>query len=244
MLKTLLRHTAVQSLFAHVVGLYLSFALHTTRWTLDGAENLEPHALGAPAILVAWHERLALMPMQWLLMRRRARRAGLAARVHILISHSRDGRFIAAVVRRFGIDVAPGSSSRGGTVAVRNLLALLEAGSHIGMTPDGPRGPRRRAAQGIAQIAALSGAPILPCAAQTSRRWVLKTWDRMVIPRPFGRAVIVCGPPIHVARANWRGALPEIEAALTAAADRADALCDSGFAKGSLPEAVRSRGFR
>jgi lysophospholipid acyltransferase (LPLAT)-like uncharacterized protein len=169
MLKHLLRHSTMQSLLAHVAGAYLWFALRTTRWDLDGAEHLKSHALGAPVIMVAWHERLALMPMQWLLMRRLARRNGSVARVRILISESRDGRFIAAIVRRFGIEVAPGSSSRGGAVAVRSLVALLGHGSHIGITPDGPRGPRRQAALGVAQIAALSGAPILPCAAQTSR---------------------------------------------------------------------------
>jgi len=222
-----LRHWSVQSLLAYIVGVYLWVALRTTRWTLDGAENLEPHALGAPAIMVAWHERLALMPMQWLIMRRWARRHGSAARVRILISQSRDGRFIAGVVRRFGIEVAPGSSSRGGAAAVRSLVGLLEHGNHIGITPDGPRGPRRQAAFGVAQIAALSGAPILPCAAQTSHKWILKSWDQMVIPRPFGRAVIVCRSPIYVGRTSWRDALPNIEAALTGAADRADALCNS-----------------
>jgi lysophospholipid acyltransferase (LPLAT)-like uncharacterized protein len=229
MLKIVLRFRIVQSLLSNFVGVYLWFALRTTRWTFDGAEHLEPHALGAPAIMVAWHERLALMPMQWLILRRWASRNGSVARVRILISQSRDGRFIAGVVRRFGIEVAPGSSSHGGAGAVRSLVSLLGPGSHIGITPDGPRGPRRHAALGVAQIAALSGAAILPCAAQTSRRWVLKSWDQMVIPKPFGRAVIVCRPPIYVGRTSWRDTVPDIEAALTVAADRADALCGSSY---------------
>ncbi len=218
---------AMQALLAWLLGLYLSFALRTTRWSLDGAESLAPHALGAPAIMTAWHERLPLMSAQWLMVRRWKAGQGRRARVHILISRSRDGRFIAAVVRRFGIDVAPGSSSRGGVAAMRSLVGLLASGSHVGITPDGPRGPSRRAAPGVAQLAALSGVPILPCAAQTSRKWVLRSWDRMVIPKPFGRGVVVCGPAIRVPRAEWREALPAIEAALNEAADRADALCGS-----------------
>ncbi|HST75826.1 MAG TPA: lysophospholipid acyltransferase family protein [Acetobacteraceae bacterium] len=225
MLKRLLRHPAMQALLARLLGLYLSFALRTTRWTLHGAEHLAPHALGEPAIMTAWHERLPLMSAQWLMVRHWKGGQGRRARVHILISRSRDGRFIAAVVRRFGIDVAPGSSSRGGAAAMRSLVGLLASGSHIGITPDGPRGPRRRAAAGVAQLAALSGAAILPCAAQTSRRWVLRSWDRMVIPKPFGRGVVVCGPVIRVPRADWRESLPAIEAALNEVADRADALC-------------------
>ena len=225
MLKRLLRHPAMQALLARLLGLYLSFALRTTRWALHGAEHLAPHALGEPAIMTAWHERLPLMSAQWLMVRHWKGGQRRRAQVHILISRSRDGRFIAAVVRRFGIDVAPGSSSRGGAAAMRSLVGLLASGSHIGITPDGPRGPRRRAAAGVAQLAALSGAAILPCAAQTSRRWVLRSWDRMVIPKPFGRGVVVCGPVIRVPRADWRESLPAIEAALNEVADRADALC-------------------
>ena len=145
--------------------------------------------------------------------------------MHVLVSQHRDGRFIGAVVSRFALNVVLGSSTRGGAKSLRLLLNLLAGGDHIAITPDGPRGPRRVAAAGVAQLAALSGAPILPCAAQTTRRWVLRTWDRMVVPRPFGRGVVVCLPTIAVGRDAWQDALPAIGAALTAAVERADRLC-------------------
>jgi lysophospholipid acyltransferase (LPLAT)-like uncharacterized protein len=145
--------------------------------------------------------------------------------VHVLVSQHRDGRFIGAVVSRFAIDVVLGSSSRGGAKSTRMLLNLLAGGDHIGITPDGPRGPRRVAAAGVAQLAALSGVPVLPCAAQTTRHWVLRTWDRMVVPKPFGRGVVVCLPTIAVPRDTWQETVPAIGAALTAAADAADRLC-------------------
>jgi len=116
MLRSISRHSATQFLLARAVGWYLSFALHTTRWTIEGAENLAPHVLGSPAIMASWHERLPLMPMQWIEMRRMAGRAGKVVRIHILISRSRDGRFIGTIVGRFGIDVLSGSTSRGGAV--------------------------------------------------------------------------------------------------------------------------------
>jgi lysophospholipid acyltransferase (LPLAT)-like uncharacterized protein len=119
----------------------------------------------------------------------------------------------------------PGSSSRGGASGLRQLLRLLRQGAIIGITPDGPRGPRRKAAEGVAQLAALAGVPILPCAARTSRRITLSSWDRMAIPLPFGRGVMVCGPAILVARDSWREALPAISDAMNRAADRADMLC-------------------
>jgi len=221
-MKRLLRHPAAQKLLAHSLGLYLAFALHTTRWRLEGAEHVVPHAAGAPAVVAFWHERLPLMPMLWLL----ARRTGASrARAHVLVSQHRDGRFIGDVVRRFALDVVLGSSSRGGAAGVRTLLGLLADGDHVVITPDGPRGPRRVAAPGVAQLAALSGAPVLPCAAQTTQHWVLPSWDRMVVPRPFGRGVLVCRPPILVPRHGWQDAVPRIAEALDAAAAEADRLC-------------------
>ncbi len=229
--KRLLRSAAVQAVTARLVGLYLSFALHTTRWTVVGDEHLPPHIAGQPAIATFWHERLPLLPALWFHMTRH----GARGTPRVLVSKHRDGRFIGAVVARFGVTVVHGSSSKdgsardvsekGGAASVRVLLGVLEAGEHILITPDGPRGPRRRAAPGVAQIAGLSGAPVLPIGAQTSRRWVLPTWDRMVVPVPFGRGVIVCGKPIPVPREGWEASLPAIEAALNETADEADRLC-------------------
>ena len=77
---------------------------------------------------------------------------------------------------------------------------------------------------GVAHLAALSGVPIIPLAARTSRRIQLHTWDRMAVPLPFGRGVMVCGPAITVPRYGWKEAVPAITAALNAVADRADQL--------------------
>ena len=114
---------------------------------------------------------------------------------------------------------------KGGSAGMLALLGALAGGDQVVITPDGPRGPRRQAAPGVAQLAALSGAPVLPIGAQTTQRRVLGSWDRMVLPLPFGRGVIVCGQGIAVPREGWEAMLPAIAAALTEAADRADALC-------------------
>ncbi len=227
MLKRLLRRPWLQSVIAALLGRYLEFALRTTRWTLHGEVNLAPHLGLHPAIAAFWHERLPLMPALWTLAQ--ARNGG-RARAYVLVSRHHDGRFIGQVVRRFNLEMVHGSTrhkgrDRGGAAGVRALLAVLEAGEHAVITPDGPRGPRRVAASGVAQLAALSGIPVLPCAAQTSRRWTLPSWDRMVLPWPFGRGVIVCGESIAVCRDGAEAALPRIEAALTAVTDQADLLC-------------------
>lgn len=226
MIKRVLRHPRMLGLLAALLGRYLEFALRTTRWTLHGAEHVAPHFAGRPAIAAFWHERLPLMPALW----RLAQRQGGTMRLHVLVSRHRDGRFIGLLVERFGLDVVHGSTARngqerGGAAGLRQMFDHLANGDHVAITPDGPRGPRRSAASGVAQLAALSGVPVLPCSAQTSRRWVLGSWDRMVLPLPFGRGVLVCQPPIAVARHAGTAALPQIATAMTEAADCADRLC-------------------
>lgn len=225
MLKRVLRHPATLRLLAALLGRYLEFALRTTRWTLHGEEHLAPHIAGQPAIVAFWHERLPLMPALWRLVRRQ----GGPARANVLVSRHSDGRLIGAVVARFGVGILHGSTARngqdrGGAAVLRQMLEGLGRGEHVVLTPDGPRGPCRIAAPGVAQLAAVSGAVVLPCAAQTSRRLVLRTWDRMILPLPFGRGVLVCAPPIGVEREGAAGALPQIAAAMTAAAECADRL--------------------
>lgn len=222
-MKRLLRHPTTQALLARLLGLYLDFALRSTRWTVEGIDHLAQTLGTAPAVVAFWHERLPLMPMLWLVTRKRPEVR--IQRVRVLVSHHRDGRFIGTVIRRFGMDVALGSSSRGGAAGLRALLTTLGRGEIVAITPDGPRGPARQAAPGVAQLAALSGLPVIPCSAQTTRRIVLNTWDRMVIPLPFGRGVVVCGPSITVPRSDWKAAVPAIAEALTQATERADQLC-------------------
>ena len=231
-MKRLLRHPRTLALGAQALGAYLRFALRTTRWTLHGRDALGPYMLGGAAIFAFWHERLPLMPALWT-MALRERRSGPRGRMHVLVSRHQDGRLIGSIMNSFGVDVVYGSSARrradkkdkGGSASLRALVGVLQGGDQIVITPDGPRGPARQAAAGVAQLAALSRAPVIPCAAQISMRRVLGTWDRMVLPLPFGRGVLVCAPPIAVGREGWSESLPHIEAAMTRAAETADALC-------------------
>jgi lysophospholipid acyltransferase (LPLAT)-like uncharacterized protein len=226
-MKRVLQHPAVQAALARLLGGYLRFALATTRWRVEGEAHLAPAAAGQPRVIAFWHERLPLMPA--LLLHARRQTPGL--RAQILASRHRDGRFLGEIMRRFGVAVAHGSSARdghrdkGGAQGARSLLQGLAEGMHAVITPDGPRGPRRVAAPGVAQLAGRAGVPVLPCGGQVRRHIALPTWDRMVLPLPFGRGVLLCGPEIAVPAEEWAASLPAITAALSAAADRADALC-------------------
>jgi lysophospholipid acyltransferase (LPLAT)-like uncharacterized protein len=228
MLRQLIRHPWTQRLLAWLLGAYLGFCYRTSRWSLLGAEHLEGLATARqPMLLAFWHERLPMIPMLWRLAQRRFPQVA-GWRPHVLVSQHRDGRFIGEVVARFGLATVHGSTSRGGAAGLRGLLRVVKGGDPVAITPDGPRGPRRQAAEGVAVIAGLAGVPVLPLAAATTRHRLLPSWDRMMLPLPFGRAVLVCGPAIEVPREAAAEAVPAIEAALNAACDRADAWVAGG----------------
>lgn len=226
MAKSLIRHPAAQGLLARAIALYLRLVWTTTRWTLVGEEHAR--ALGdRPMILAFWHERLPLAALGWRLLARRVLDGAAGPggrRAQVLISRHRDGRLIATAVRPFGIDVVHASSSSGGAAGLRGLARILADGGVAVITPDGPRGPARVAAPGVAQLAALTGVPVLPCAVASSRMRLARSWDRMRFPLPFGRGVAVMAAPIAVPRDGAEAALPAIAAALTAACAQADAL--------------------
>jgi len=117
----------------------------------------------------------------------------------MLISAHRDGRIIAGAMTYFDIGTIAGSTSRGGSSALRAILKQLKEGGCIGITPDGPRGPAMTVSMGIVNIARLAGVPIVPVTYATSRRRVLPTWDRFHLALPFGRGVFLFGEPIEIA---------------------------------------------
>lgn len=185
---------------------------------VEGMENLRLMAADLPVIVALWHETLPMMPLLW----QEARKQGMVRPGAALVSRHRDGQMIGGIIRKLGIELVSGSSSKGGVASMQELIKHLRNGMNIGITPDGPRGPARRAAAGVAALAGLSGARILPCGLASTRFFVIKkSWDKMRVPLPFGRMVLVCGAPVTVPREGWREALPEIEATLNAAQKQA-----------------------
>lgn len=118
----------------------------------------------------------------------------------MLISKSVDGEMIAETIRRCcGVTSIRGSSTRGASDAVRGLIKALRSGLDIGITPDGPKGPKEEIKEGVIYLAQKLGVPILPITNAQSNRLILKkTWDQFQIPMPFARSVVVYGEPIHI----------------------------------------------
>ena len=223
-MKNWLKRPGVQVALARILVAYLKFALGTTRWTLIGLEHLAlPDR--RPSVLAFWHQRLTLIPA----LKSLALKRGMIPTVTVLTSRHRDGMLVSSVMEGFGLAVVNGSTAKdgqekGGSTALRRMLACLSEGQVVALTPDGPRGPAGIPAPGLAQLAALSGAPVVPCAAQVGWRISLPGWDRMVLPLPFGRGVMLCGAPITVPRRDWLDSLPALKAAIDTATARADAM--------------------
>ncbi|MCI0754335.1 lysophospholipid acyltransferase family protein [Teichococcus vastitatis] len=235
MFRKLIRQPRTQAAMARSLGAYLAFCYRTTRWSLVGQEHLAVFARrNEPMIIAFWHERLPMMPMLWTVTHR-LHPETKDWQPHVLVSQHRDGRFIGEIVSRFRLAMLYGSTSRGGATALRSMLRVLREGSPVVITPDGPRGPRRKAAEGVAQLAALSSVVIVPTAAATLRHRLLPSWDRMMLPLPFTRGVLVCGPPIRVSRGDTALAVAAIETALDAACDAADGWVADPASQNSRP---------
>lgn len=216
--KRILANDAVRGFLCWLGSLYIRLVFATGRWTVVGGDI--PRRLwdsGRPFILCFWHGRLLMMPYCW----------DRTHPIHMLISEHRDGRIIARTVGHFGIETVVGSKGRSGAAALRAMLGLLKAGDCVGITPDGPRGPRMRASDGIVTVARLSGAPIVPASFGVSRRRLLSSWDRFLVALPLTRGVVVWGQPIEVPRDADVKALEtaraEVERTLNAITADADA---------------------
>ena len=117
-----------------------------------------------------------------------------------LVSASKDGALLSAILDRFGIEQVRGSSSRRGPQALLELTTRGENGYDLAVTPDGPKGPRYVVNQGVVQLAQLTGLPIVPVTINTRWKFCLRSWDGFQIPIPFSRCEIILRRPIHVAK--------------------------------------------
>ena len=149
------------------------------------------------AIFVLWHENIgAILP-----------RYGHTP-LTLLVSQHRDGEWLNQMALSLGMRIVRGSTSRGGSSAIRHLKKCRNESS-IAITPDGPRGPRRKLAMGPIFLASLLDMPIIPIGIGIDDAWRLNTWDKFAIPKPFSRTRMIFGPKIRIPRRNSRQQLED-----------------------------------
>jgi lysophospholipid acyltransferase (LPLAT)-like uncharacterized protein len=171
-----------------------------------------------PNIYAFWHEAL-LFPVAF------------KARVHVLTSQSADGELMTQVCRHLRIGVVRGSSTRGGSQALLDLLKCWR-NSHLMITPDGPLGPRRQVKLGAIFLASRTGLPIVPIGVGFCQAWRARSWDRFAVPYPWSTATCVAAPAIRVPARLDRNGLEHyrqlIEEEMTKATDAAERWAQGG----------------
>lgn len=160
----------------------------TIRFESEGENGLKAiETAGKLPIYAVWHDRIFLGT------------AYLKGRgIVFLTSQSFDGEYIARFLQRFGYGAIRGSSTRGGARGLVEMIRGMSRGLPMGFTVDGPKGPRYEVKSGVVLLAKKTGNPILPFIVHPRRYWTINSWDRLQIPRPFTRALMVFGRPIYV----------------------------------------------
>ena len=196
--KRFMRSKAVQSALGGLLAAYMVLIKYTTRWTVERADIAAPViGNGKGLIALTWHSRFLMLNSAW---------KKTWQHPHVLISRSRDGALVSYTAKYLGLSTVRGSSrkvgsskAKGGSSALRTMKAALDAGGCIVITPDGPRGPRQRLGDGPIRLAKMTGVPIIPCTFSVKNRLAFRSWDRFILPLPFGRGKIVWGTPITIA---------------------------------------------
>jgi lysophospholipid acyltransferase (LPLAT)-like uncharacterized protein len=206
-----------QRLGAWLVFLLVRGVALTLRYRWDDRSGFFARPPAGQAIYAVWHNRLALCLQAYFgYARPRNRTAGLAA----LVSASRDGAFLTAILETFGVQPVRGSSSRRGGQALVELTGWAERGYDLAITPDGPRGPCYVVQEGAITLAQVTGLPLVPASYSLTWKIRLQSWDRFLVPLPFARCEVVVGPPIRVPReitdAEREGLRRQLEAGLRA----------------------------
>ncbi|MDP2193521.1 MAG: lysophospholipid acyltransferase family protein [Alphaproteobacteria bacterium] len=218
-LKKIIKAPFTQTILAYLGAGWVILIYHTTRWQMVGNVKYDQTLqIQRPIIFCCWHQRLFILPCFW----DPKIRTGKA----LLSSHS-DGLLISKILKLFHVESIYGSTTRGGDQAGLKIVRDLRKNNVIFITPDGPKGPHQCASKGIAHLAFLSKALVVPVSYRTTRHIKLKSWDQFMVPLPFSSGTFVCGEPIDAcAYQDVEALLETIQNALMDTTTKADSKCE------------------
>ena len=142
-------------------------------------------------IFVTWHDDLICQPLNYYQNRPNGK-------IKTLISQSKDGEILSKIYNLFGGETIRGSSSKGATKALISTIREIKSGVDIALTPDGPRGPRHTVADGVIAIAQKSAARIVVLNSKPSSYWQFNSWDKFILPKPFGKIDFYMSEPFNI----------------------------------------------
>ena len=196
MIKNFLKNYFIKKFLSLAGALYVYIVYISSQKIFINKDNFDKLILENKSFIYAlWHDQLLLSPFTW----------QTKNRIDILISKHKDGDIIADLIKYHGFNSIRGSTNnpskekeKNTISSIRKIIKTLKANVSIGITPDGPRGPRHKVSEGTINIARISNKKILPMALAYKEQWVLNTWDKFIIPKPFNKICIVWGDPIDI----------------------------------------------
>lgn len=188
--------TFSQRIGAWIVWAALSSIAATLRYRVRDPHGFLKRKDISQAIYCIWHNRLALCMKLYFAFGKHRSESGMAG----LVSASKDGAFLAAILQDFGIRPVRGSSSRRGPQALLELKTWAERGYDLAITPDGPRGPRYVVQDGAMSLAQITSLPAVPVSYFLKWKIQIKSWDGFQIPLPFSICEITAGKILRVPR--------------------------------------------
>jgi lysophospholipid acyltransferase (LPLAT)-like uncharacterized protein len=218
--RSLADYTFKDRLIIRAAGLvsYILIRLigRTLRFEVEGVDALDDkNRTYDQPIMCTWHNRI-FAGMYYM------RYRGIV----VMSSISFDAEYTARCIQRLGFGIVKGSSTRGGTRALVEMIRVMKRGVPITFTADGPRGPIYVAKPGPPMLAKKTGNPMIPVSVALEKYWTIKSWDRFQIPKPFARVNMIFGDPIFVAADAGDGELEakrqEMENAINALVKRGD----------------------
>jgi len=213
------RSDFIATMAAGLAGRYLAFCDRTSDWQVEGLEELRAALTQGPVLLIMWHSRSVMGALHWPV---------ADAQLSSLHDKSPIGRVSGALQRRVGLLPIEMSRKRANRAASREVLKRVKEGISIGMTGDGPLGPARQVKDAPLDWARATNMPVFCYAFSTTKSLRLKSWDKMMVPRPFGKGAYVFRRfPVDVPRKMDAAALEALRAevcdcldATTTAADQ------------------------
>ena len=186
--KRIIKNFFIQFLLALISTLYILIVRLTSKISIENANNVIHYwNTKQPFILAFWHNQLMMISFSW----------KIKKKINVLASGHSDGRFGAIVGKYFNLNNIP-TSIHNNKISLRKIFKLIKTNNYIGITPDGPRGPKEKVSEGIIKIAKNTQIPIIPIGFSSSKNFSLASWDSFLITFPFSKCSFVWGEAIAI----------------------------------------------
>jgi lysophospholipid acyltransferase (LPLAT)-like uncharacterized protein len=219
-----------------VVTLVIKLLLYSCRVIKVEGREKEVEALEqsqGKAVYATWHQRVIF----------HARHLA-HTNLTVMVSQSRDGEYAIRLVSLFGHTTVRGSSTRGGSLALKKLTQIVKEGGRGGILADGPIGPARKAKIGAVIMAHKAQAPLITVTWGADRCWVINSWDRFMMPKPFARVIIYYPEPIWIPPSADSKELGDYRRLLEERLNQGTSWCDNQFGLERPWRKVKEKGQR